>query len=492
MFAVIYIPNFSLQSVLRLEPELQSRAVALVVSESTKAKATVMQLTRPACERGVAEGLTASQAVARCGNLIIRHRSPAQEKSVTEILLQIAGAFSPCIESTALGVCTMELKGLSLKNQPIMRQWASKILTALTQFQLNAQMGFASTPGLALILARAADPILLTDDPRQFAAALPMEALHPPPEIAGILRLWGIRTIGAFLTLGRNNLAERLGPDAAALFDTLDLVRPLNIVSPPETFAERMEFEHEIETTEPLLFVLTRMLEQLTRRLEGIYLAVARLELQLTLSSDDKYTRTFDIPSPTNNLQVLFRILQTHLETLRTGSPIISLQLQAQPANLEQHQFGLFETTLRDPNQFAETLARLTALCGSQSVGTPHLQATHRPDAFHMTVPDFSKPTSCLRDASRIVNHAQTGMQLRRFRPALAAIIEFREHQPALIRSHACNGAVNATRGPFLASGDWWDARAWSREEWDVQMMDGALYRIFRSPDGCFVEGVYD
>lgn len=492
MFAVIYIPNFPLQSALRLEPELQSRAVALVVSESTKAKATVMQSTRTARERGVTEGLTASQAVARCGDLIIKHCSPAQEKSAAEILLQVAGAFSPSIESTAPGVCTMELKGLGLENQTTMHQWASKILTALAQFQLNAQIGFAFTPGLALILAQVADPILLTEDPRRFASALPMEALHPPPEIAGILRLWGIRTIGAFLALGRDNLAERLGPHAAALFNTLDLIRPLNIVSPPETFVERIEFEHEIETTEPLLFVLMRMLEQLARRLEGIYLAVARLELRLTLSSEDKYTRIFDVPSPTNNLQVLFRMLQTHLETLRTESPIVSLQLQAQPANPEQHQFGLFETTLRDPNQFAETLARLTALCGSQSVGTPHLEATHRPDTFHMTVPDFSSPVSRLRDESATPNHAQTGMQLRRFRPALAAVIEFRNHRPALIHNCACTGAVNATHGPFLASGDWWDARAWSREEWDVQMMDGALYRIFRSPEGYFVEGVYD
>jgi hypothetical protein len=47
-------------------------------------------------------------------------------------------------------------------------------------------------------------------------------------------------------------------------------------------------------------------------------------------------------------------------------------------------------------------------------------------------------------------------------------------------------------RGPFLSSGDWWDRDRWAREEWDVQANDGVLYRICRSSDGWFVEGIYD
>jgi protein ImuB len=539
MFAVIHIPNFALQAALRLEPELKSCAVALVDSEP--GKATIMQLTSAARERGAFEGSTPSQAVARCGDLVIKQRSRAREQSATEILLQTACAFSPYIESTASGVCTMELKGLALENEAAARQWASKILSALASFHLDAQIGFASAPGLALVLAQAANPIFFAENPIEFAMALPIDALHPPQELAGILSLWGVGTIGAFLALGKDNVAERLGPEAAVLFDRLDSLRPLDVIAPPETFAERIEFEHEIETAEPLLFVLRRMLEQLAARLEMIYLVVGGLDFELTLASGEKYERTFKIPSPTNNIQVLFRMLQTHLETLRTESPIVALQLQAQPANPEQHQFGLFETTLRDPNQFAETLARLTALCGSENIGTPQLKATHRPDAFRMAVPDFansvvgtSRPLAIYRScdvparvpaggtacrgcppctivpspdatlgdgdgaarrvptANAKTGGAQVGMQLRRFRPALRAVVEFREDRPALIRSQTFNGPINDARGPFLASGEWWDVHGWAREEWDVQMADGAVCRIFRSADGCFVEGVYD
>ena len=49
------------------------------------------------------------------------------------------------------------------------------------------------------------------------------------------------------------------------------------------------------------------------------------------------------------------------------------------------------------------------------------------------------------------------------------------------------------TQRPWRASGDWWDV-AWSREEWDVALAAGGLYRIFRDRlrDEWFVEGELD
>src|SRR5436190_17252267 len=101
-FAVVFIPNFSLQAALRHEPELRDRAVALVDPELPKPN--IVQLTAIARSCGVAEGLTASQAMARCADLIIRTRSRAQEQAAMDVLLQTAYAFSPTIEATAPGI----------------------------------------------------------------------------------------------------------------------------------------------------------------------------------------------------------------------------------------------------------------------------------------------------------------------------------------------------------------------------------------------------
>jgi protein ImuB len=535
MFAVIFIPNFSLQAVLRHEPDLRERAVALVDSKLTKPAIVELTLAARAC--GVCEGLTASQAMARCAELVIKPRAPAQEDSATEVLLQTAYAFSPNIEATSPGLCTMELKGMAFGSDGrVLELWAEKIIEVLGQFNVGAKVGLAETPELALLAARGAERVVIFSQKHRTSniqhptsneasrtsldvdcsmlevgcfqksfESLPVSSLEPGPEILAILQRWGIQTIGALLALGKDNVAERLGPEAVELFNRVspDSPRPLKLVVPAEEFAEQMDFENEIETVEPLLFVLRRFVEQLSRRLELIYLVVAEFQLQLGLSSGVKYEKLFRIPSPTGNTDILFRMLQTHLETVQTDSPIISLRLAAKPAKPEAQQFGLFESTLRDPNQFAETLARLTALCGSERVGTPQAEATHRPDAFKVTQAfearhggiqsDF--PTAGRNTGLESPVNPQTGMsalQLRRFRPPRASHIEFRDGKPTLLRSEVFIGPIVATRGPFLSSGNWWDSGRWAREEWDVETSDGSLFRIFRSSEGCFVEGVYD
>ncbi|HEU5397445.1 MAG TPA: hypothetical protein VFV81_09770, partial [Verrucomicrobiae bacterium] len=435
-----------------------------------------------------ATGFTASQAMARCGHLQIKIRSASQEKAATDILLQTAYAFSPGIEATALGVCTMALKGLGLENPAAARAWAEKILKSLASFHLDARLGIAAGPEPALLAAHAAAPVLVVENSTDFIATLPLAALEPPPEIAEILSRWGIRTAGEFLALDRNEIARRLGDGALKLFNRVSTRRPLRWVTPPETFAELMEFENEIETVAPLLFVLRRFVEQLSRRLEAVYLVVAEFHLRLGLASGDRYERLFKIPSPTGNVDTLFRMLQTHLETVRTDSPIVSLELAATPVKPETHQFGLFESTLRDPNQFAETLARLAALVGTENVGTPRLVSSHKPDSFRMGAPAFDSPATGTAQPKTSVS----GLSLRRFRPPLPAQFEFRGDGPAVLRCKRFAGAVTERRGPFFSSGNWWDNDRWAREEWDVAMSDGSLLRIFRSDSGCFVEGIYD
>ncbi|HEX4262938.1 MAG TPA: DNA polymerase Y family protein [Verrucomicrobiae bacterium] len=515
MFGVIFIPNFSLQAVLRHEPELRGRAVALV--DPKLPKPVIVQLTSVARACGVGEGLTASQAMARCAELSIKPRSPAQEESATEVLLQTAYAFSPNIESTAPGVCTMELKGLGFCSDDIaVEQWAGKLVEVLGQFHIEAKVGLAATPERALLAAREGNPVLVLNHPfthfdshgRDARATRAFEsfsisALEPSVEILEILRRWGVQTIGELLALGKDKVAERLGPEIVELFNRVspDSPRPLRLIAPAEEFAEQMEFENEVETVEPLLFALRRFVEQLSRRLELIYLVVAEFHLQLSLSSGAKYERVFKIPAPTGNIEILFRMLQTHLETVRTDSPITVLRLSAKPAKPEARQFGLFESTLRDPNQFAETLARLTGLCGADRVGTPQLETTHRPDAFKvaqafgMERNDFSAAHWNIGLESPVDPQAgkpALPLPLRRFRPPLPSHIEFRDEKPVLLRSHVFIGPIVEMRGPFFSSGNWWDSGRWAREEWDVETSDGSLFRIFRSSDGCFVEGVYD
>src|SRR5215468_8660346 len=223
-----------------------------------------------------------------------------------------------------------------------------------------------------------------------------MEGQMDVQEILAILHKWGIHTLGQLAALDKQQLSARLGPQAVRMWERANgqSNRVLKLIRPPESFEESFEFENEIETAEPLLFMLRRFLEQLAVRLSAIYLVAKELTLRITFSNSrqdepvvagkQSYERVFKIPQPTNNVDLLFRMLQTHLENFRSEHPIVAVTLRAKPIKPAGEQFGLFETTLRNPHQLSETLARLTALLGADRIGTPALEQTHRPDAFCM------------------------------------------------------------------------------------------------------------
>ena len=90
--------------------------------------------------------------------------------------------------------------------------------------------------------------------------------------------------------------------------------------------------------------------------------------------------------------------------------------------------------------------------------------------------------------------HSPRGLALRRFRPPVPANVELRGNQPAFVWSETVRDPIRALAGPWFASGDWWEAgREWQREEWDIELESGGLYRLVRIPDtGWFLEGEYD
>ncbi len=325
-------------------------------------------------------------------------------------------------------------------------------------------------------------------------------------QILAILHKWGIHTIGQLAALDKQQLGARLGPEAIRMWERANgqSSRVIKLIRPPESFEESFEFENEIETAEPLLFMLRRFLEQLAIRLSGIYLVAKELTLRVTFTDKQIYERIFKIPQPTNNVDLLFRMLHTHLENFKSEYPIVAVALSAQPIRPAREQFGLFETTLRNPHQLSETLARLTALLGTDRVGTPLLEETHRPDAFRME-PFKWNWTSTAGNGGR--SSATPGahpkargssplhtlrLALRRFRPSVSASVLLDEDCLMHVRGADVRGKIIDLQGPFLISGNWWGEKSWACAEWDLQLQDGELVRCHESEATWRIDGIYD
>jgi protein ImuB len=500
MFAVIAIPDFSLQAVLRHEPERRGWPVALVDEDSTKSPVT--QVTAAARRFAVTPGITSTQAKARCEKIAFRLRSAAQEESAQEILLECAYAFAAYIESTAPGICTLDLRGLPIlkaENLPgTLDAWAGQLLERLERFQLAGRIGIAANPALAVQATYGDGPINFVRDARKFWSGLSIQHFCSSAEILEVLRKWGITTVAGFLALGKDKIAERLGVEGVHLFEgaRAEKIRPLNLTAPRKVYEEFFEFENPVETLEPLLFIVRRFLDQLTRRVELGSLVIQDLTVSLKLESGTAQDRTLKIPAPTRDIEVLFRIVHNYLETVRTPSAVIGISMRAQPCPAETQQFQLFETAVRDPNRFYETIGRLDALLGADRIGTPVLRDSFKPEDFAL------EPIAAHSASSAAHAHQQSttfddtapfarGLLLRRFRPPLPSTVKLQEGQPTSVRNARFHASVVRSAGPFRISGNWWE-NLWAREEWDIETKQGDLLRLIRENNEWLVEGAYD
>jgi protein ImuB len=182
-------------------------------------------------------------------------------------------------------------------------------------------------------------------------------------------------------------------------------------------------------------------------------------------------------------VELLFRMVATHLENFTSESPIVAVELTARPARPQAEQYSLLEKGLRDPHRFAETLARLQALLGPDRVGRAEVESSHHPDAFQLRPYEMA-------------THAPTeedllfGVPWLRFRPAVPARVILNETRPAFLYSPRSTGPIRDAQGPWRLGGNWWETRSWQREDWDIVTEDG-MYRLVRAAEDWFLDGIY-
>jgi protein ImuB len=253
-------------------------------------------------------------------------------------------------------------------------------------------------------------------------------------------------------------------------------------VEAPPRFEEALELEYPVDLLEPLLFVLGRLLGDVCARLEERALAAIELRLRLQLENAGEHARAIRLPVPMRSARVFLKLLELDLEKHPPAAPIVRVALAAEPAKPRVAQNGLFIPLAPEPEKLELTLARIAAVVGEGNVGSPELVDTHRPGAFRM------RPFGASRQWTG--KHAgPASLAFRAFRPPLAAKV-----QGSFVSAPGVRGKIERQAGPWRTAGGWWTPAAWARDEWDVELSDGALYRIYcdANTGRWFIEGSYD
>jgi protein ImuB len=311
-------------------------------------------------------------------------------------------------------------------------------------------------------------------------------------------------------------VAERLGSAGIYLRNLAGgtVRRPLRLQSAQTSYEVRVELEHSLQLLEPLLFLLSRAAGELCQRLRAQSRAARELELQIDLEAggvdeervdEEKvaakpdasasYRCRLEFPVPLEDPRTILKLLQLHLERHPPAGAVRAFRLRFEPVEPRRIQGGIFLPPTPAPDKLQVTLARIAGMVGAENVGTPVLLNTHRPDAFsNNPMPGLSKMDSKLRLESEDEKPEMLRLAMRLFRPALQARVQVVQLTPKNVLATGVKGHVLRYAGPWKTAGEWWAQTAWSREEWDVALDDGALYRIYQESASrqWFVHGIYD
>jgi protein ImuB len=377
-------------------------------------------------------------------------------------------------------------------------------------------------------------------------APLPIGILERVGGDPAVFKHWGLKTLGELAALPAADLAARLGRQGLvcqAIARGVD-ARPLVPTLDEERFESSLELEWPIEGLEPLSFMLTRLLEPLSTHLEQRDRGVAILHVALRLVTKDVQTCSLQLPTPIRDVRALRTLVLLDLESHPPGAAVdcVTIVIDPTPGRVLQH--ALFTRAHPTPEQLSTLVARLGALMGPDRFGAPALVDSYRPGAFEMrafaTDHESNRRARGERKENVLQNSANSARSavafaqaLRRCRHPVPARVAVEHGAPVRVttdRRGFAGGTVVQRAGPWRTSGEWWATGRsggpggsgrpggsggpgkiesfshqtdqpspthqtyWNRDEWDVALTDGGMYRIFqdRDTEGWFIDAIVD
>jgi len=413
------------------------------------------------------------------------------------LLVECARGFSPHIEENPPDSAIFDARGLEALHGPP----AALAAEIERRVGVKVNIAIAPNPDAALHAARGIAGITVIETGKEAAALarLPVNLLSAAfhnSEVAESLHLWGIRTFGEFAKLPPLGVAARLGDEGVELQRLArgEGYRRLRPIEDPLEFEAELELEYPVDLLEPLAFVMARLLKEICERLAARALATNEIRLNLTLENAPVHATSLKLPVPMLDQKAFLRMLQLDLSGRPPVEPVVKVHMAAEPVKPRRMQQGLFMPSSPEPEKLELTVARVRHLVGAGRVGSPEILNTHRPDGFAMRAfaPDVLRGSVGVSSVAAAPELPR--LCLRRFRPPRYAQVLVVNRQPVRVMSPSVSGRVAMAKGPWRTSGEWWRDDRWNRDEWDVALDSGGVYRIYQENDSgrWFVEGSYD
>jgi protein ImuB len=368
LWVALCFPRLALEARLRgrASPELAGEPWAVTENRS------VLACNAAAEASGVRPGSSLAAAWALAPQLQALARDAAAEGEALEAIATSC-QFTPQVSLEPPQGVLLEVEG-SLRLLGGAGRLMARLRSGIADLGFEALLAAGPTARAALWLARGAGETL---------EALPVGVIDPAPEVHGLLRQIGIRTLGELMRLPRAGVAARFGQ---RLLDDLDralgrMPEPRAFFLPPERFSAKLELPAPVLEAERVLFAARRLLAQLEGFLAARQAGVRGFTLSLLHRGAPPTAIEVGFAAPRRDAEHCLRLLRERLDAIALVSPAEAIRLEASGlAPLAGATSDLLGDARSEAEDWERLTERLQARLGGALVHGLAVHPEHRPE----------------------------------------------------------------------------------------------------------------
>ena len=393
LWACLLLPHLALDGVLRRRPASDTPLV--LVSGSAQAR-TLFAVNAAARAAGLYRGQRLTAAQALLGQFDVVAYDAEASARWHRLLAAWAYRYSANVVLLPHAIVLEVSKSLGLFGP--WPRFEARLREDLAALGFRHRIAMAPTAQAAYVLAGVHDGLAVsTDDTLQQAlAAVALRHARLPGDAASALAAMGIRTLGQLLRLPRNGLQRRFGVGLLEYLDRLTGAGPelMKEYRPPDTLDLRMEWTHEIEHVEPLMFPLRRLVGDLAAYLAGRDGGVQRFVIELEHRDAPPTRVVVGLLGAEREAALLFDCARGRLERQQLPQPVVAMRLLARelppfvPAGRD-----LFDTAPAHAMPLEQLRERLRARLGERAIAQWRRTIDPRPEHAQTTAVQASAPT---------------------------------------------------------------------------------------------------
>lgn len=382
-WACLFLPQLAIDDVLRRHPDPDA---PLVLIEGPVQRRVLYAINPAARALGLRPGMPLAAAQALGGRFAAVEYDPATTERARQLLAAWAYRFSSQVSTDLAHAIVLEV-GHSLQLFGPWPRLEAQMREELQALGFRHRLVVAPNPHAARVLANVHDGLAVGDSTCLNALGqLPIERAGLSQDVAHALSRMGLRKLRQVFALPRDALNRRFPREVLQHLDRLrGADAPLTWYQPPDMFEGRIEFEHEVESSQALLFPLRRLTADLAAFLAGRDGGVQRFTVVLEHDGMVHQPASSEVDvgllSAEREAAMLFELARGRIEQAEVAAPVRGMQLIARelPAFVPAER-DLFDPRPQQTVPWTQLRERLRARLGDDAVQNVGWRSEHRPE----------------------------------------------------------------------------------------------------------------